>query len=93
MKRTKLTAVLAAANRDPEVFDHPDRFDITRTPNKHLGFGGGPHICLGAYLARLEAREAISSLFRLHPKVKLVSEAQNWTNSLFRTLAELPVVV
>ena len=90
---TAVTAVLAAANRDPEVFDHPDRFDITRSPNKHLGFGGGPHICLGAYLARLEAREAISALFRRYPKVKLVSEAQSWTNSLFRTLAELPVIV
>jgi len=90
---TAVTAVLAAANRDPEVFDRPDRFDITRSPNKHLGFGGGPHICLGAYLARLEAREAISALFRRHPKIKLVSETQSWTNSLFRTLAELPVIV
>ncbi len=90
---TPVTAVLAAANRDPEVFEQPDRFDITRTPNKHLGFGGGPHICLGAYLARLEAREAIGALLRKFPNIKLMSEAQNWTNSLFRTLAELPVLV
>lgn len=86
-----VTAILAAANRDPDVFPEPDRFDVGRTPNKHLGYGGGPHTCLGAYLARMEARVAIGRLFESFPNLELVSEEQNWTRSLFRILATLPV--
>ena len=88
---TRVTAILAAANRDPEVFDYPDRFDIGRDPNLHLSFGGGPHICLGAFLAKLEAREAVGCLFRRFPNLQLVDDEQKWTGSLFRTLAQLPV--
>src|SRR5437870_10294965 len=58
----KVWRMLAAANRDREVFSDPDRFDVERQPNEHLAFGGGPHFCLGAYLARLEAQIAIGSL-------------------------------
>ena len=88
---TRINAILAAANRDPEVFEDPERFDIGRTPNQHLGFGGGPHFCLGAHLSRIEAREAIGKLFTRFPRLQLVSDEQKWTGSLFRTLAELPV--
>ena len=90
---SSVTAVLAAANRDPEVFEDPERFNITRSNNKHLGFGGGPHICLGAHLARLEAREAIGALILRFPRIKLLSEEQEWTGSLFRTLSELSVTL
>ena len=53
----------AAANRDASVFADPDAFDITRSPNPHLGYGGGgPHYCLGAHLARLEIKAVLREL-------------------------------
>ena len=62
-------AVLHAANRDPEVFDNPHKFDILRQPNKHVAFSYGIHHCLGAALARLEGDIAISTLIRRMPNL------------------------
>ena len=59
---SRMIALLDGANRDPEKFPEPDRFDIGRSPNEHLAFGGGVHHCLGAHLARMEAQEAIVAL-------------------------------
>ena len=58
----KVTLWWASANRDSDVFDDPDTFDIRRTPNPHVAFGRGPHFCLGAGLARMEMRVIFEAL-------------------------------
>ncbi|WP_019813953.1 cytochrome P450, partial [Saccharomonospora saliphila] len=66
----KVAALLGAAARDPEVFDRPDTLDIGRSPNPHLGFGGGIHYCLGAPLARVEITAALAALARELPGLR-----------------------
>jgi len=70
-KGESLNTSLAAANRDPDVYPNPDKFDITRTDNHHQSFGGGRHLCLGAHLARIEAQEAILGLLRRYPNLTI----------------------
>lgn len=70
-KGTPVMPLLGAANHDPRVFEDPDAFDITRSPNPHLGFGFGQHFCLGAQLARMEARVALQNLFTRFPDLRL----------------------
>jgi cytochrome P450 len=70
-KGRSVLTLLAAANRDPAVFPDPDRFDIRRERNKPVSFGGGIHLCLGAQLARIEAREALSVLLERLPDLEL----------------------
>ncbi|MEU6375178.1 cytochrome P450 [Streptomyces sp. NPDC046909] len=85
---------LAAASRDPLHFPGPDRFDITRRPQGHLGFGHGLHHCLGAPLARLEASVAVRRLLHHHPALALATDPTEltWrTSTLLRGLAALPV--
>ncbi|MDY7231200.1 cytochrome P450 [Hyalangium rubrum] len=73
-------AMTASANRDPEVFPNPDRFDIHRTPNRHVTFGVGAHYCPGASLLRLEAEEALRALLTL-PRWELVGTPYNYQGS------------
>ena len=63
---------ITGANRDPEVFADPDRFDPTR-PNlrRHVAFAQGPHVCVGVHLARLETRTAVGALLRRFPRLRL----------------------
>ncbi|MFH8384641.1 cytochrome P450 [Kitasatospora sp. NPDC018058] len=86
--------VLLAANRDPAVFADPDAFDITRSPNRHLGFGHGIHFCLGAALARLQARAAVGALVHRFPRLALAVDPAEleWTPDLFlHGVRHLPV--
>ncbi|MEU4834594.1 cytochrome P450 [Streptosporangium sp. NPDC023615] len=73
-KGEPVTAVVAAANRDPRAFDGPDRFDLTRPAGApgHLGFAHGPHFCLGASLARVETEVALTGLLRRFPDLAFV---------------------
>ncbi|HLZ62731.1 MAG TPA: cytochrome P450 [Ktedonosporobacter sp.] len=70
-----IMAWLAAANRDEAQFPGPDRFDIQRQPNRHLAFGHGIHFCLGAPLARLEARIALNAMLARLPELRRVPDA------------------
>jgi cytochrome P450 len=83
---------VGAANRDPEVFDQPDRFDITRKPNRHMGFGVGVFYCLGAALARTEADECFRILLSRCPDIRPAGPASRVTVPPFNYhLESLPV--
>jgi pimeloyl-[acyl-carrier protein] synthase len=81
-----------SANRDPRVFADPETFDITRSPNPHVAFGGGIHFCLGASLARVEAQEALRGLATRFRRLRLESDDVEWLPSTgVRQLVSLPV--
>jgi hypothetical protein len=85
---------LAAANRDPGKFDAPDAFDITVKRSSHVSFGGGAHICIGAPLARIEARRVYLKLFERYPAMKLPDQEIEWRSlPFFRGIERLDVEV
>lgn len=81
----------SSANRDEAVFDQPDRLDVARDPNPHLAFGWGEHFCLGARLARLEARVFLEELLDRVQRVELTGAPRRIRSNLFNGPAELPV--
>lgn len=88
----RVFAVLGAANRDPDAFRRPDRLDLARRDNRHLAFGYGTHFCLGASLARLEARVALGALIRRFPSFKGEVDEPDWKPTyVLRGLASLPL--
>jgi cytochrome P450 len=87
-----LMLVLAAANRDPDRFPEPDHLDVTRPPDWNLALGHGPHYCLGAPLAELEAEIIFNRLFNRFPKLQLASNDWEYENNFnVRLLKSLPV--
>jgi cytochrome P450 len=88
-----VVAALGAANRDPERFARPEELDITRAENPHLSFGMGIHVCLGATLARAEARLAIGALACRFPRMRLAEEPRWAGNFILRWLTGLVVEV
>jgi cytochrome P450 len=89
---TTVVTMIAAANRDPERFENPDRVDIGRPDNDQLGFGFGPHRCLGAMLAKVEGEVAFATLATRFPSIELVGPEPQWRpNRRLRGLVALPV--
>ena len=85
---------LRAANREPEMFHDPHRFDVSRKHHPHLAFDGGAHICIGARLTPMQAQVAILRLFKRFPNLRLsdTEEAPAWrTLPFFRGLQHLKV--
>jgi len=89
----KIAALLGAANRDPAVFADPDRLDLARSPNPHLGFGAGIHFCLGAPLARVELQASLATLLTDLPGLALAGEPTRHPTFTHRGFATLPVTV
>ncbi|MCP3816631.1 cytochrome P450 [Streptomyces sp. A3M-1-3] len=82
----------SSANHDPEVFEHPDRFDITRDPNPHLGFGGGgPHFCLGKSLAVLEINLIFNAIADALPDLRLTGDPRRLRSAWLNGVKELQV--
>src|SRR6266542_3881245 len=91
-KNDRVRWFISSANRDPAMFDKPDRFDINRWPNQHVAFGSGIHHCLGATLARVEGQEVFKALAERFPGFRLDNERLEYQPSItFRSLKSLPI--
>jgi cytochrome P450 len=92
LKGDVVNSILGSANRDPQRFSNPDRFEITRNEGRHLGFGIGIHFCIGAPLVRLEAEIVFETMLRCFPNINLATETLEWQeHPIFRGLKSLPV--
>ncbi|GII95660.1 cytochrome P450 [Sinosporangium siamense] len=89
----EVALLFGSANRDPEVFEDPDRFDVGRTDNPHISFGAGIHFCLGAPLARVELVESFWALLKAAPGLELTREPSWGPGYIIRGLESLPVSV
>ena len=87
-----VTTLLAGANRDPDVFDDADRFDVARSNARdHVSFSAGRHFCLGAALARMEGEVGLRTLFDRYPDLEVLPGASRRSTRILRGYAELPV--
>jgi cytochrome P450 len=91
---SKVMMIYGAANRDPERYADPDRLDITRPGVRSLAFGGGPHFCIGAPLARLEVAMVFTALLARYRSIELATDELSWrANFNLRGLNELPLTM
>jgi cytochrome P450 len=81
-KGTKFGLLYASANRDPERFENADRFDIARSPNRHIAFGRGAHLCLGNHLSRLDMEIMFLTLLRRTRSIELCSDTVEFKRGL-----------
>ena len=87
----KVVMFYNSANRDERQFDDPFRFDVTRTPNEHVGFGaGGPHFCLGANLARREIKVMFEELLRRLPDIEVTGEPDYLQSGFIHGIKRMP---
>lgn len=90
---TRIHLCIGAANRDPRHFNEPDRLDLSRKPNKHLAFAGGPHLCVGFSLARMEGRIAVARFLKRFPDFALAGTPKRTGRVRFRGFASLPATM
>jgi len=90
-KGDKVVMYYGAANRDPEVFEQPEVFDIARKPNPHLAFGIGTHFCMGSHIARLEMRVTLEEFLRRHPRISLAGKPQYLESNFIGGITRLPL--
>jgi cytochrome P450 len=89
-----MVGLLAGANRDPEVFPEPERFDVTReNARDHVSFSAGRHYCLGAALARMEGEVGLRTLFERYPDLRLEPGAVRRGTRILRGYEQLPVTL
>jgi cytochrome P450 len=89
----KVAALLGSAGRDPEVFEQPDRMDLARDPNPHIGFGAGIHFCLGSPLARMEMTTSVPMLFERFPQLELAAAPVPRPTFVLRGYESVPVTL
>lgn len=87
----KVVVFYPAANRDPEVFPHPGRFDVTRSPNEHVSFGFGPHVCLGAGFARLQLTHMLTEVLTRMPEMELTGAVERIQSNFISGIKRMPV--
>ena len=91
-ERDNIILLVGAANRDPDIFDDPDRLDVGRAANPHLTLGRGIHYCLGAPLARLEGRIVFETLLERFPEIELLGDRPRFRSGVvLRGLQSLPL--
>jgi cytochrome P450 len=93
---SSMIMLLRSSNHDPDVFEDPDAFDVTRKPGPHVAFGGGSHICIGAPLARIEAQAALSKIFLRFPNLRLArpdEKPEKRTLPFFNGIQRLDVLI
>lgn len=88
----KVVMYYGAANRDPEIFPDPDRFDITRE-NQHLAFGTGTHFCAGSHMARLEMHTTLAALIERFPRLRLAGKVERLRSNFINGIKRMPVAL